>query len=135
MINLHISILPWNKGADPNFWSWFDETPKGVSAHLITDDIDAGPVIGRVEFPTMRSTETLSSSYRLLKELATSLFHLEWERWRVGDLFTLPVLGFGSYHRTTDKTKWMQKLPLGWNTPCHEVEKMGREHREKSQQN
>ena len=35
IINLHISYLPWNKGADPNFWSFFDNTPKGVTIHKI----------------------------------------------------------------------------------------------------
>lgn len=28
-VNLHISYLPWNRGADPNLWSFFDDTPKG----------------------------------------------------------------------------------------------------------
>ncbi len=27
IINLHISYLPWNKGAYPNVWSFIDETP------------------------------------------------------------------------------------------------------------
>ena len=31
IINLHISFLPWNRGADPNIWSFIDNTPKGVS--------------------------------------------------------------------------------------------------------
>ena len=25
-VNLHISYLPWNKGADPNFWSFLEDT-------------------------------------------------------------------------------------------------------------
>ncbi|HUX61123.1 MAG TPA: formyltransferase family protein, partial [Ignavibacteriaceae bacterium] len=34
-INLHISYLPWNRGADPNLWSFFDNTPKGVTIHFL----------------------------------------------------------------------------------------------------
>ena len=34
-INLHISYLPYNRGAHPNFWSFIDNTPKGVSIHEI----------------------------------------------------------------------------------------------------
>ena len=45
MINLHISYLPYNKGAHPNFWSWVKNTPKGVSIHLISEKIDAGDII------------------------------------------------------------------------------------------
>ena len=26
-INLHISLLPWNRGADPNIWSFLEDTP------------------------------------------------------------------------------------------------------------
>ena len=40
ILNLHISFLPWNKGADPNYWSWVDDTPKGVTIHAINEEID-----------------------------------------------------------------------------------------------
>ena len=45
IVNLHISYLPWNRGAHPNFWSFFDATPTGVSIHLIDKGIDTGPII------------------------------------------------------------------------------------------
>ena len=34
-INLHVSYLPWNKGADPNLWSILENTPKGVTIHQL----------------------------------------------------------------------------------------------------
>ncbi len=40
LINLHISYLPWNRGKDPNFWSWIENTPKGVTIHRIDTGID-----------------------------------------------------------------------------------------------
>ena len=36
IINLHISYLPWNKGSNPSFWSFMDETPKGVTITELT---------------------------------------------------------------------------------------------------
>ena len=45
IINLHISYLPFNRGAHPNFWSFFDNTPSGVTIHLIDEGIDTGPII------------------------------------------------------------------------------------------
>ena len=33
IVNLHISYLPWNRGASPNFWSFIEDTPKGVTIH------------------------------------------------------------------------------------------------------
>jgi methionyl-tRNA formyltransferase len=44
-INLHISYLPFNKGAHPNFWSFVEKSPKGVTIHEINRGIDDGPII------------------------------------------------------------------------------------------
>ena len=44
-INLHISYLPFNKGAHPNFWSFVEKSPKGVTIHEINQGIDTGPII------------------------------------------------------------------------------------------
>ncbi|MCL0081308.1 hypothetical protein M1N64_03665 [Peptococcaceae bacterium] len=41
-INLHISFLPWNRGADPNFWSFIENAPVGVSIHYLDEGIDTG---------------------------------------------------------------------------------------------
>ena len=45
IINLHISYLPFNKGADPNFWSWLENTLKGVTIHQIDKGIDTGDIL------------------------------------------------------------------------------------------
>lgn len=44
IINLHVSYLPYNKGAHPYFWSFFDNTPSGVTIHLIDAGIDTGSI-------------------------------------------------------------------------------------------
>ena len=44
-INLHISYLPFNKGCHPNFWSFVENTPKGVTIHEIDGGLDTGPII------------------------------------------------------------------------------------------
>ena len=45
IINLHISYLPWNRGADPNLWSFLENSPKGVTIHYIDEGIDTGDII------------------------------------------------------------------------------------------
>ena len=45
IINLHISYLPYNRGAHPNFWSFYDGTQSGVSIHLIDEGMDTGPIL------------------------------------------------------------------------------------------
>lgn len=49
IINLHISFLPYNRGANPNFWSFVDDTKKGVTIHEINSKIDAGNIIFQKE--------------------------------------------------------------------------------------
>ena len=44
-INLHISYLPFNRGCHPNFWSFVENSPKGVTIHEIDEGIDTGPII------------------------------------------------------------------------------------------
>ena len=50
VINLHTSYLPFNKGAHPNFWSFYNNTKKGITIHEIDKNIDAGPIIFQKEF-------------------------------------------------------------------------------------
>lgn len=51
-INLHPSLLPAYRGADPIFWQLrHHETQTGVSLHRITPDIDAGAVLGQTKIP------------------------------------------------------------------------------------
>jgi methionyl-tRNA formyltransferase len=70
IINLHISFLPFNKGAYPNFWSFVDNTPKGVTIHLINDKIDQGKYIFRKKKIFKKKNMTFESTYfELIKEV------------------------------------------------------------------
>jgi methionyl-tRNA formyltransferase len=124
MINLHISLLPWNKGADPNFWSWFDGTPKGVTIHGIDEKIDTGPILASAPV-AFQGDETLASSYQLLRARMVNLFAEIWPEIRNGNLRAEPMRGHGSYHRARDKERYWRQLPLGNHTPVREVEALG----------
>ena len=77
-INLHVSYLPFNRGADSNFWSFVENTPKGVTIHYLDEGIDTGDVIvqERVEFDTKQ--ETLATSYEKLQLTIQDLFKKNW---------------------------------------------------------
>lgn len=128
IINIHISLLPWNRGADPNFWSWFDDTPKGVSIHRIDAGIDTGGILVQEELKKWHSDETLHSSWHHLMGRAKALFESEWKNIRRDGLATRHVIG-GTYHKMADKGQWMEQLPQGWLTPVKEVQRLGREYR------
>ena len=70
IINLHISYLPYNRGADPNIWSFILDTPKGVTIHHMDEGLDTGDIIAQKLVP-MSADETLESSYFKLREAMT----------------------------------------------------------------
>jgi folate-dependent phosphoribosylglycinamide formyltransferase PurN len=102
IINLHISYLPWNRGAHPNFWSFFDCTPSGVSIHLIDEGIDTGPIIYQryVNFP--KDQITFSQTYRQLIIELESLFKENLKEIISGTYKPLPQRRKGSYHKVDD---------------------------------
>ena len=63
IINLHISYLPYNKGADPNLWSYLENTPKGVTIHYMDKGLDTGDIIVQKEVCGNIETDTLKTSY------------------------------------------------------------------------
>ena len=126
IVNLHISLLPWNRGKDPNFWSFFDGTPKGVTIHRIDDGIDSGPVLVQrgVRFA---ESETLATSYARLRGEMDSLFDKVWRDVKDGRYAAWPRFGAaGSYHRERDKDAYFEPLPLRWETPTADIEALGR---------
>jgi methionyl-tRNA formyltransferase len=115
-INLHIAYLPWNRGADPNLWSWIDDTPKGVTIHYIDEHVDTGDIIAQreVEF---EHDETLASSYARLEAEMLRLFVEQWPLIRRGACERRPQQGAGSMHRLADRQRVEHLLVAGWDTP------------------
>ena len=126
LVNLHISLLPWNRGADPNFWSWFDDTPKGVTLHHIDKGLDTGAIIAAREVAFDPAVETLGSSYDKLQEAACALFRDVWPGLRRGEVPSIPQSGAGSYHRRAQREAIWDRFPLGWETPVSEIREYGR---------
>jgi len=124
IINIHISILPWNRGADPNFWSWFDNTPKGVTIHKIDAGLDTGDILAQEEFNFTGYDDTLESSYERLKCTAEILFRKVWPDIRDGKIAPKKQTGRGSYHNARDKTPIFERHGITWQTKCSEIEKL-----------
>jgi len=72
-INLHPSLLPFNRGKHPYYWAIVDGTPFGVSIHCVTPGIDDGHVIYQKEIsvPVWMSGGQL---YKLCKQEIVALF-------------------------------------------------------------
>lgn len=119
LLNLHISLLPWNRGADPNLWSWIDDTPKGVSLHVIDRGLDTGPLIAQ-EPVDLSGQHTLRTSHEALLRAAVGLLDAVWRRGDVTEHKRFEA-GAGSYHRSRDKDVIFAGLPLGWDTPVNRL--------------
>lgn len=110
-INLHISYLPWNRGADPNYWSFLENTPKGVSIHEIDEGIDTGSIIYQKIVNFMPYENTLALTYERLIEEVQDLFISNLESILMENYTAQMQLGHGSYHPITELN-----LVDGWDT-------------------
>jgi len=125
-LNIHISLLPWNRGADPNFWSWLTDTPKGVSIHWMTEELDRGELFAQNELH-LSNTHTLRSSYSVLVRTAAELFSDTWQSAVDSHPKRCPQLPGGSYHSLEQGQSHLQNFPQGWDTECMVIEQYGKE--------
>lgn len=102
IINLHISYLPWNRGAHPNFWSFFDCTPSGVSIHLIDEGVDTGPILYQRYVNFSKDQNTFSQTYQQLISEIETLFKENLKEIISGTYKALPQRRKGTYHRVAD---------------------------------
>jgi methionyl-tRNA formyltransferase len=112
IVNLHISYLPWNRGAHPVFWAIHDKTPLGVSIHEIDAGIDTGPIIDQRLFTHSVIGLSFRELHKKLRSEVEGLF-----------LENLNQLLTGSYKKYSQKSKGSihsaSDLPsnfLGWDS-------------------
>lgn len=119
-INVHISYLPYNRGADPNLWSFLENSRQGVTIHCIDPGVDTGDILAQEEVAMGRS-ETLRTSYDRLSESAFDLFRKVWPDIRSGKLTGRKQPAGGSIHRRSDKDVYEHLLVDGWDTKVSEL--------------
>ena len=129
VINLHLSLLPWNRGADPNLWSFVDDTPKGVTIHYADDGIDTGDIIAQRELNFSDDPdETLATTYSQLLAAAYTLFVDNWNGIKKDQCNHRKQTGPSSYHRSSDRQALSDRLVHGWDTPVAELAGTGQDH-------
>lgn len=104
-INLHISYLPFNRGSDPNLWSFIEDTKKGITIHYIDTGIDTGEILVQKEYEFFNKNETLKSTYDFLNESIQNLFIENWDLIKQNKIKSSPQIGKGSFHKLSDKKK------------------------------
>lgn len=120
IINLHISLLPWNRGADPNLWSWLEDTPKGVTIHFIDEGIDTGDIIVQKKV-SFTEDETLATSYQKLSTEIETLFADWWPFISANNVRPKKQEGINTVHKSQDKEQYSYLLTKGWSTPVKQL--------------
>jgi methionyl-tRNA formyltransferase len=121
IINLHLSFLPWNRGAHPNFWSFWDNTPSGVTIHKIDPGIDTGPILFQRYFEFSTKVETFKTTYEKLVKSAETLLFENFESIINQDFELKKQRGKGSYHSLKDLPQDFS----GWDTNIsNEIERL-----------
>lgn len=123
LINLHIAFLPFGRGADPNIWSYLENTPKGVTIHKVDEGIDTGPILVQRNVHIEFSHDTLDSSYGKLSKAIELLFIKNCEGLLNEMIEAKPQnCNEGSFHYSKEKEAythlWAEK---GWETPVAEL--------------
>lgn len=115
MLNIHISMLPWNRGSDPNFWSFIANTPKGITIHLIDEGLDTGDILCQKELIFNEDNETFRTSYNALNDAAASLLIEYWGQIVNEEIIPISQPKGGSYHNKQDFNKYIAGKKFNWD--------------------
>ena len=109
-VNIHNSVLPWNRGADPNIWSIVDRTPRGVTLHYMDAALDKGYIIAQ-KLLEDTDEETFTSSYNNLDRAAKELLLEMMPLYPYWESMKKQTLGKGSYHSVADGRAIKELIP------------------------
>lgn len=109
IVNIHNSYLPYNRGADPNLWSFVENTPRGVTLHYMDEGLDKGYIIMQ-RLVTGGDGETLKSSYDNLDKNAREMFMEALDRYDEWQSLKFIPEGKGSYHSVKDGASMKEKI-------------------------
>jgi methionyl-tRNA formyltransferase len=124
LINLHISYLPWNRGSDPNLWSWLEDTPRGVSIHRVDAGLDTGDILLQREVAMDIDADTLRTSYEKLSLAIEGLFIEHADLLLSNAIAPRKQSAGGSFHLARDKNQFLPLIrELWWDTPVRDVRK------------
>lgn len=121
IVNLHISYLPWNKGSNPNFWSFIENTPKGVSIHLVDATLDTGAILFQKEIFFDEAIETLKTSYKKLHREMKILFKDNWENIKEKNYKIEKQSLRGSYHNSLDYKTYLHDININYDETIIEL--------------
>lgn len=131
VINLHTSYLPYNRGSSPNFFSFLDDTPKGVTIHYMDAGLDTGDILCQRKLQFDETKESFASTYDSLTSAIKELFRENWKAIRTGELTAKKQVGEGTCHRMKELQEIREKVPFEWNSKIADFKEQWRAKGEK----
>ena len=124
VINLHISYLPFCKGAHPVFWAIAENNIMGVTIHLVDKGLDTGNILFQKEINYLKDSDTFLSAHNIFSLEIENLFNINWKYIRNAENKGSIQNGEGSFHRKKDIEKMKKYLPYSWETSIKEFYKL-----------
>ena len=115
IFNIHLSYLPFNRGAHPNFWSFIENTPAGVSIHKIDKGIDSGNVILRKKIYfniSLNKFSTFKKTYNFLFLEAEKFFKKNFNKIYNKKYKKILSNHKGTFHYKKDLPKWVKNWDI-----------------------
>ena len=103
-INFHPSLVPYNRGMNPNVWPFIDGTPAGVTIHYMVEKPDAGDVIIQ-EKVDIEPVDTAGSLDDKLHRKLVELFKEVWPLIKENKAPRTKQIGKGTRHLLKDVNK------------------------------
>lgn len=116
-VNLHISLLPFCRGAHPVFWAILERKPLGVTIHLLDEGLDTGNILFQQVTPLSLSwDESFASLYHKQRYAIELLFSHSWRYLRTGECSGWRQQGVPTEHRAQQLNDWLDLMPRQWDT-------------------
>ena len=115
ILNLHISYLPFNRGSHPVFWSFVENTPKGVTIHEINEQIDMGNIVFRKKYAFKKKNLTFKEAHFLLIDEIQKLFMKKYDEIITKSYSVKKINSLGTFHKSSELpnnlVSWNIKIP------------------------
>lgn len=113
IINVHTSLLPWQRGAYPVFWAFMEGTGHGVTIHEIDRGIDTGPIIAQLPVVLDPEKNTFESAWTTINQVAQDFFIALWPQ-LLDVTPQLQPVSEGSHHYKEELMRYGDPFP--WNS-------------------
>ena len=115
-LNLHLSYLPFNRGAHPVFWGLLENTPLGVTIHEINNKLDKGNILFQKKIKINKHENTFKTAYNIHFKELEKLFIKNVNSIILKKYSSKKQIGKGSFHYISDLPTSLKS----WN--CNIVE-------------